>query len=377
MDHHARVLQQRIQVAAVGGGGHQAQRTGCDVNSMKSRKPTPTSPITPSTRASIASGRLRGSQRDRERPAREHQHPEQQRALVRAPRGGDAVVERQLRVRIASRRSTRRNRWSRSDYARQPNAIATSSELRARGGRGERHPARRRGGARRRAAACLRERRRAARGSARNGRARESWALSVVASACSACSIAFVLLRLASTRGGGFGRHVVLVVLREHFGRVEHAVGSERALRDHALAFLEEVGKEAACRRPARVCAVSVTMKRTVSRSGTRLRLPASTSPPMRNGAALRRLVRSDLRRREEEHEIRLERVQHERGRDAEHDDAGADPQRSGDGAPSSAPSVARSHPARRAATMRAARRSAHAASTTIASAVTPYAPQT
>ena len=46
-------------------------------------------------------------------------------------------------------------------------------------------------------------------------------------------------------RGLRFGRHVVLVVLREHLGRLERAVGLQRALRDDAFAFLEQVGKDA------------------------------------------------------------------------------------------------------------------------------------
>ena len=62
----------------------------------------------------------------------------------------------------------------------------------------------------------------------------------------------------------------------------------------------------------------------------------------MRNGARLRRLVRDHLRRREEEHEVRLERVQHQRGRDAERGAARRRSRRIGDAAPSSrAPRVA------------------------------------
>src|SRR6516225_10580986 len=51
------------------------------------------------------------------------------------------------------------------------------------------------------------------------------------------------LLRLLQ-RVGGLGRHVVLVVLGEHFARHED-VAFEPALRDDTLALLEEVGKDA------------------------------------------------------------------------------------------------------------------------------------
>src|SRR6478672_11044308 len=43
----------------------------------------------------------------------------------------------------------------------------------------------------------------------------------------------------------GLGGHVVLVVLGEHFRRVERSIGTEPALCDHAFAFLEEVGQQA------------------------------------------------------------------------------------------------------------------------------------
>jgi hypothetical protein len=50
----------------------------------------------------------------------------------------------------------------------------------------------------------------------------------------------------ALDRVGGLGRHVVLVVLGQHFLRAEDAVAFELALRDHAFAFLEQVGQDAA-----------------------------------------------------------------------------------------------------------------------------------
>src|SRR5690348_15315021 len=40
------------------------------------------------------------------------------------------------------------------------------------------------------------------------------------------------------------GGHVVLVVFREHLGRMEGAVGPELALRDDAFPLLEEIGQQ-------------------------------------------------------------------------------------------------------------------------------------
>src|SRR3989338_3580642 len=44
---------------------------------------------------------------------------------------------------------------------------------------------------------------------------------------------------------GGLGRHIVLVVLGQHFFGVHHAIGLDLALRNHALAFLEQVRQDA------------------------------------------------------------------------------------------------------------------------------------
>ena len=71
---------------------------------------------------------------------------------------------------------------------------------------------------------------------------------------------------------------------------------------------------------------MSVTTKRTVSVFGSRARLPVHDQAADPERPPLRRLLRRDLRRREEEHEVRLERVEHERGGDAEHGEARADP---------------------------------------------------
>src|SRR5207249_2181314 len=54
----------------------------------------------------------------------------------------------------------------------------------------------------------------------------------------------------------GLGRHVVLVVLGEDFAGAEHAVGAELSLRDHALAFAEQVRQLAAVSHAHALCRV-------------------------------------------------------------------------------------------------------------------------
>ncbi len=73
--------------------------------------------------------------------------------------------------------------------------------------------------------------------------------------------------------------------------------------------------------------AVSVTTKRTVSPSFSRLRLFSSTRPPTRNARPFGASFIATCVGREEEHEIRLEGVEHQRRGDAEHADAGTDPE--------------------------------------------------
>src|SRR5439155_3692063 len=180
-------------------------------------------------------------------------------------------------------------------------------------------------------------------------------------------------------------RHVVLVVLREDFARVERAVGGERALRDHALAFPEEIGKESRVHDGNGLRGI-----RHAKAHGQRIRVARETAafdqPTDPERPPLRRFAIRDLRRREEEHEIRLKRVQYEGGSDADHHDARTDPRKalvprlhavpagSSDervvtGISGSANFASTSVRCRRV-------RSVHS-STTITSAVTPYAIQT
>ena len=85
----------RSRPSAAGG---KSRSKGLEVSSMNSRKPTLTNPITPTTRATISSGRSSAEHGDGDGPDAEHQHPQEQRALVRTPGRSDAVVQRQLGV---------------------------------------------------------------------------------------------------------------------------------------------------------------------------------------------------------------------------------------------------------------------------------------
>ena len=73
---------------------------GFEVASVKSRKPKLTTPSTPSTRAAKRGGRRAEASATATRPQRQQQDPQQQRAFVRAPHGGDPVEQRQRRVGI-------------------------------------------------------------------------------------------------------------------------------------------------------------------------------------------------------------------------------------------------------------------------------------
>ena len=76
------------------------RRKGFEVQSVNSRKPQLTRPITPSTRREKLGGSWRLNGRDRHAPDRQHQDPQQQRALVRAPQRRHPVEQRQVRVGI-------------------------------------------------------------------------------------------------------------------------------------------------------------------------------------------------------------------------------------------------------------------------------------
>ncbi len=97
MDDHAGILQQRIQVLALLGGGNEPlervrgeedeeeEARGDEAHDAEHARDEPL-------------GQVAAEDGDRERPSREHQHPQQDRAFVRAPRRREAVVRGQARV---------------------------------------------------------------------------------------------------------------------------------------------------------------------------------------------------------------------------------------------------------------------------------------
>src|SRR5258706_1139545 len=118
------------------------------------------------------------------------------------------------------------------------------------------------------------------------------------------------MARLAQ-RIRGFRRHVVLVVLGEHLARLEDAVGTEPALRHHALAFAKQVGKDADVDDRNRLRGVGHAKAHgepvLLARDAPRLDQPAQAK-----SAIARYLVRGDLRGSKEEDEVRAQRVQHQ-----------------------------------------------------------------
>ena len=99
MDHHPRILQQRIQVASFGRGRHQpVERIRGEEQEEQESHAHPTHHRDhpgEQHRRQVAR-----EERDGERPAGEHQCPQQERAFVRAPGRGEAIVQRQLGIRI-------------------------------------------------------------------------------------------------------------------------------------------------------------------------------------------------------------------------------------------------------------------------------------
>src|SRR3546814_2216704 len=76
-------------------------------------------------------------------------------------------------------------------------------------------------------------------------RARTSakWPSSTVIAAGSSSRRRFARVSGLLQRRGNLRRHIVFVVLGEHLGSRERAVGAERSLHDHALPLAEQVGQ--------------------------------------------------------------------------------------------------------------------------------------
>ena len=94
MQDHAGILQQRIEIAAVGGNREKAlerirgkEREGEETDAHE--------PHHAQHPRDHLVGQMAAEHRDRRHPEPEHEHPEQERALVAAPHAGNAVMQRQ------------------------------------------------------------------------------------------------------------------------------------------------------------------------------------------------------------------------------------------------------------------------------------------
>jgi hypothetical protein len=99
MHDHAGVLQQRVEIAAVFRGWKDAIeriRRG----QHEQQEPEAHDPHNAQHASDQRIGQVTAEARNREAPAGQHQHPEQQRAFVRAPRGREPICIRKAGVRI-------------------------------------------------------------------------------------------------------------------------------------------------------------------------------------------------------------------------------------------------------------------------------------
>jgi len=113
------------------------------------------------------------------------------------------------------------------------------------------------------------------------------------------------------------GRHVVLVVLGEHFLGDEHAPVVELAARDDALPFAEQVGQHAGV---AHAHGVREVGEREADLEAAGLALDAAVLHQATDADAARigRLARVDLRGAVVVKHVLVERLQRERGGDAD-----------------------------------------------------------
>src|SRR5690606_38223082 len=127
---------------------------------------------------------------------------------------------------------------------------------------------------------------------------------------------------------GRFGRHVVLVVLGEHLGRGKAAVVVEPSLRDDAAAFLEEVGQDAGVADQDGVVAVRDPEGPADAVAGA-LETAGLDQPADPEVALGGRLALGHLRRRDEPGHVAAERIEDQRGSDADRDEASGNPGKS------------------------------------------------
>ena len=99
MDDQPEILEQRIQILAFRGAGQQAfERAGSDQDEEQEAEGDEAEGAEDAGNHDI--GQLARQHGDGEGPPAKHQHPQQQRAFMSAPDGGDAVLDRQQRIRV-------------------------------------------------------------------------------------------------------------------------------------------------------------------------------------------------------------------------------------------------------------------------------------
>ena len=120
------ILQQRIQVVPVRRRPAAGARTDSTCSSMNSEEADADDAQHAEHAAAKRPRAATAAGGDGERPDREHQDPQQQRAFVPAPRRGEPVEQRQRRVRVL-RDVQDREVVVTNAYASDANAIATST----------------------------------------------------------------------------------------------------------------------------------------------------------------------------------------------------------------------------------------------------------
>ena len=99
MNHHAWVLQQRIEIAAFGCSRYETlERIRCE--KQKSEEAHAHQPHHGDDPCEQDGGQVARERAYRKRPSGKHQRPQQQRSFVRTPGGRETIVQRQLGIRV-------------------------------------------------------------------------------------------------------------------------------------------------------------------------------------------------------------------------------------------------------------------------------------
>ncbi len=284
---------------------------------MNSRKPTRHQAHHREDAREHGQRQVAAEQRHRDGPAAQHQHPEQHRAFMAAPHGRRCGRRSAAPNWSSTPRTARRNRGARSASVRQTNAMPTSTKMALASGR---------------ASAIQSARPRCAPTSGTTPstsdsaqRQPQSEMTDFRNHGCGAPPttdlpiLSFAFCGLLE-RFGGLGRHVVFIVLGQHFAGDEHAV-LQLALGHHAFALLEQVGQDALVAHRHGLGGVGDDEAHldAIALDRAFLHQPAEAE-----GAVGRRFLRRDLRRRIEEDQVALEGVEHQRGAHAHRDEHAA-----------------------------------------------------